>query len=175
MSPSDTESPSQRYQREARQRQATADAQRAAELPDFVAHAARMRADFTVEVHTADQLRAVLVAIGGHNNYHPREAADQLGGLVPDAMRVIVEQFIAGPAIYVQVPFTEAQQIKHRAGFGGNDRLSDAWRQQYTASVIAAGRALGADEITTRQGPGQPDIVVGRPGDRPYEVRLWWD
>jgi hypothetical protein len=49
------------------------------------------------------------------------------------------------------------------------------WRQQFTASVIAAGRALRADEITTRQGPGEPDIVVGRPGDRPYEVRLWWD
>jgi hypothetical protein len=168
----ETESPSQRYEREARQRQAAADAQRAIDLPDFVSHAALMRADFTVDVHTADQLRAVLVAIGGHNNYDPHDAADQLGGLVPDAMRVTVERFVSGPAIYLQIPFTEAQQIKTRHGFAMNDHLGDEWRQQFTASVIAAGRALRADEITTRQGPGEPDIVVGRPGDRPYEVRL---
>jgi hypothetical protein len=175
MSQNEAESPSQRYQREARQRQAAADAQRAVDLPDFVSHAALMRADFTVDVHTADQLQAVLVAIGAHNNYDPRDAADLFGGLVPDAMRVTVEQFVSGPAIYLQIPFTEAQQIKNRAGFAMNTQLGDNWRQQFTASVIAAGRALRADEITTRQGPGEPDIVVGRPGHRPYEVRLWWD
>jgi hypothetical protein len=171
----ETESASQRYEREARERQAAADAQRAIDLPDFVSHATLMRADFTVDVHTADQLQAVLVAIGGHNNYDPRDAADQLGGLVPDAMRVSVEHFVAGPAIYLQIPFTEAQQIKNRAGFAPNTPLGDEWRQQFTASVIAAGRVLRADEITTRQGPGEPDIVVSQPGDRPYEVRLWWD
>jgi hypothetical protein len=175
MSQDETESPSQRYEREARGRQAAADAQRATELPDFVSHAALMHADFTLDVHTADQLQAILVAIGGHNNYNPREAADLLGDLVPDAMRVTVEHFVSGPAIYFQIPFTEGQQIKNRAGFAMNTHLGDTWRQQFTASVIAAGRGLRADEITTRQGPGEPDIVVGRPGDRPYEVRLWWD
>jgi len=56
-----------------------------------------------------------------------------------------------------------------------NTHLGDTWRQQFTADVIAAGRAPRADEITTRQVTGEPAIVVGRPGDRPYEVRLWWD
>jgi hypothetical protein len=169
MSQNETESPSQRYEREARERQATADAQRAIDLPDFVSHAALMRADFTVDVHTADQFQAVLAAIGGHNNYDPREAADLLGDLVPDAMQVSVEHFVAGPAIYFQVPFTEAQQNKNRGTFAPSTFLTDEQRRQIADAVIAAGRALRADEISTRQGPGEPDVVWNKPGDRPYE------
>jgi hypothetical protein len=160
-----------------RQRDA-ADAERAAELPAFVKHAARIGADFTLTVATADQLRAVLVTIGGHNNYNPRQAADRLGDLVADAMQVQVEQFVGGPAIYFRVPYTEGQRNRHRFASAMNVRLSDETRKEFAEAVIAAGRALGADEISTRQRtkePGNPSITWGGTGDHPYEVRLWWD
>jgi hypothetical protein len=165
----------QRYERERREQRDAADAQRAADLPAFVEHALRMGADFTVQVHTADQLCAILTVIGSHNRYHALEAADLLGDLVPDAMQVSVEQFVAGPAVYFQVPFTEAQQNKNRGIFAPRTFLTDEQRRQFADAVIAAGRALQVDEISTRQGPGEPDVVWNKPGDRPYEIRLWWD
>lgn len=170
------ETTADRFARERRDRQDAADAAREAEMPGFVRAAAAIGADFSIRIHTAGQLRAVLETIGGHDNYDPTRAATLLGPLVVDAMSVTVKHYVAGPDILVEIPWTEAQTLGNRAaGMGMGRRFTNYERDAYARRVIAVGQTLKADEITTRQAGYERQIVNRRPGDRPLEIRLWWD
>ena len=157
------------------------EAQRAADLPAFIRHAEAIGSDFTLKVHTAAQLRAVLVTIGGHNNFDPVRAADLLGPLVADMMEVEVRQWVSGPALYLTVPPWNHQRLGERHYWRGvGDAYTWEQRQATAARVIAAGRELQADEISVDQfgtmtADGTPARVWNAPGERPYTVRLWWD
>lgn len=171
-----TETAADRFARERRERRDAADTARETKLPYFVAMAADIRSDFTIRVDTAGQLRAVLEAIGGHNDYNPTRAATLLAPLVADAMSVTVKHYAAGPDILIEIPWTEAQTLGNRGGsMGMGRRFTDAERDAYARRVIAVGQMLNADEITTRQAGYEREIINRRPGDRPLEIRLWWD
>jgi hypothetical protein len=157
-----------------------ADLERENQLPDFVRHADRIGSHFALQVYTAGQLAAVLHAIGSHNRLNTAAAAELLGPLVGEAMEVSVAHWPGGPAITFQVPFFEHQRVDWRAsGTGMGPKYSNDQRKAYAGRVIAAGRTLRADEISTRQYAGGDEgatrVVWGMTGTNPYEVRLWWD
>mgnify|MGYP000947185830 CR=1 FL=1 len=150
---------------------------RTAALAPFIAAAASVGADWELKVTTAEQLRIVLDAVGGHDNYNHRQVTELLGPIIGDASEVRVEQFTGGPAITVQVPFWTGQTIAagRSLGLGTGVPYLVEERQAFAERVRAIGKACRADEISVRQGPGSPDVVWGGTGDRPREVRLWWD
>lgn len=156
-----------------------ADIDRPAEYRAFVAHAARLGiADYTIEVRTPDELRAVLMAIGGHNNYDPDRAAALLGPFIGAMSRVRVASFVGGPALYFELPFWTHQRIDAGPWRGMGTKYTNEERAALAQQVMTTGRRLNADEITARQFGhvgAEPDFTVRRPGDDPREVRLWWD
>jgi hypothetical protein len=160
-------------------RQDRFDAQRNAELHNFIAAAgAAGIIDYTVPIHTADQLHTVLMAIGGHNNYDPQRAVALLSPLIDTAMAVNVDMFSGGPAISFEIPFTRQQQIQARRVFAPSIPIEDTDRIAMAQAIIDAGRALDADSIAVRQAGGHPDspeYIQGAAGERPREIRLWWD
>lgn len=160
-----------------RQQQATAklDAERAAELPAFIAHADRMGAEVTLRVYTAEQLEVLLDAIGGHNDYDPAHAAQLLGPVVGRCMAVTVVHNTGGPSLYFQIPYTWQQTIAadRQGNARGSERLAFEERQQLAEDILTIGRTLVADEISVRQ--LNSEVVWSKPGDNPYEIRLWWD
>lgn len=164
-----------------RRRQATAklDAERAAELPAFIEHAGRMGADVTLKVYTAEQLEALLGAIGGHDDYNPTRASRLLGPMVRRCMAVTVVHDTSGPTLYFQIPYTWQQTIAadREGDVRGSERLTADERHQLAQEIIDIGRELLADEISTRQDrlSGDAAIVWGKVGDNPFEIRLWWD
>jgi hypothetical protein len=145
-------------------------------LAALYAAAARVGADFEVRVTSSHELAAILSAIGGHNDYSVRATIDALGHLVPRCMQVRVKHFTGGPSLHLQVPYWTYQSIGDAAVWGGENRkLTDAERKTMAEQIIAAGRSVQADEISTQQNPYGDGPVQGRTGDNPYEIRLWWD
>jgi hypothetical protein len=148
---------------------------KATEYQEFVGHALRVGADFTLSIRTADELRAVLEAIGGHNDYDPRKVATALGPLVGQMMRVRVEHFVAGPALYFELPFWSHQRIDALRIGGMGTKYTDDERKDMAAELRRVGRELGADEISVRQFDHEGTVEWRGTGERPREVRLWWD
>lgn len=155
------------------------DATRPTELRDFVRHAQRLGIrDYSLDVRTPDELHAVLVAIGGHNDYDPDRAAALIGDLIGTAMRVRVEAFTGGPAIYVELPFWTHQRIDAGPFRRMGSKYTDEERAGIAQQVMTAGRRLRANEIMARQFlhvGAEPVWSHTGPGADPCEVRLWWD
>jgi hypothetical protein len=152
-------------------------ADRAAELSDFTRHALKVGADFTLHVETATEFRAVVRAIGGHNDYNPDRAAALLGPLIGEMAKVTIEHFVAGPALYFQLPFWTHQRIDSTT-FGMGTKYTDDERKALAQRVRNVGKMINADEISVRQFTnvgGATELEWFGTGEHPYEVRLWWD
>lgn len=150
---------------------------RATELAEFARHALKVGADFTLDVKTADEFRAVLMVIGGHNNYDPEAAADELGMYIGQMAKVRIEHFVSGPALYFQLPFWTHQRIDAGKWTGMGEKYTNEERIGLAKALRWAGEVLQADEITVRQFPkgGEVDHDWRGTGEDPVEIRLWWD
>ncbi|GAA3586828.1 hypothetical protein GCM10022222_84420 [Amycolatopsis ultiminotia] len=143
------------------------------DIVEFVRLGQKVSLNFTVSLPNSATFHAVMAKAQGCNNFSPQRVADTIGALVDDAM--LVEFGAEGsPVLYIGVPFFEQQRIRTSATTT-NNRLSDVDRQAYAQRVIDWARRLRADEITVQQHPATPHPIVGKPGDQPYRIRIWWD
>jgi hypothetical protein len=158
-----------------RQQNIAAEQARTEALPAFITVTEAVQASWEVNVTTPQQLRIVLAGAG---LWCIDAAVEALTPIIDQAMQVKVKHWGAAPAVYVQVPYWRHQTIgARRDGYPSNaDQIPDAERVAFAQQVLDIGQRLEADERSTRQGPpGEPDVVWNGTGDRPYEVRLWWD
>lgn len=138
-----------------------------------------------VPVETEEQFRDALGMIGGHNRFFPDRVADAFGPLVPWCMRVEIEWWPGGPALYFKFPYHVRQVLGRGASLLPLDpdlEVPAQVRQSMCSNMIRTARMLHADSITVEQnrhsdGPVGSDVgmVVGKPGPKPYVLRLWWD
>ncbi|WP_410646182.1 hypothetical protein [Amycolatopsis sp. cmx-4-54] len=58
---------------------------------------------------------------------------------------------------------------------GSEEKYTAEQRQDYASRVIDWARRMRADEITVQQNPVTEYPVVGKPGEHPYRIGIWWD
>ncbi|CRK56935.1 hypothetical protein [Alloactinosynnema sp. L-07] len=140
---------------------------------EFVRVGQKVSLNFTVGIRNRATFQAVMAEALGGNNFDPSRVASTIGSLFDDAMRV--DFGAEGTAVlYLDVPYFENQRIGCSAA-STNTRFTDSERQAYAQRVIDWAREMRADEITVQQHPITPAPVVGKPGDNPYRIRIWWD
>lgn len=150
--------------------------QRADSLRAFVFHANAVHADFEVNVHTAGELRAVLLAIGGHNHFDPIEAAELLGPQVREAMEVTIKSCTDGPYLYFTLPHFDGQRLEHLGTTNTGDKLTIEHRVAIAQRLVDLGQELKADMVRVSQSANHDDPAVHqRTGETPHTITLWWD
>lgn len=166
-----------------RRQVAERDARREAELPGFVVAAETIGADIQLKVHTAAQMRVMLEAIGGHNNFDEEAAARLLGPFVDQCSTVRIGRDITGPTLYFELPLWTHHTIgaARRCDALSGDRISLADRIDLANRILAVAKTLRADEVSVRQFRSEDgqmradDWAWNCTGRDPYEIRLWWD
>jgi hypothetical protein len=128
---------------------------------------------FLVPLRNRATFDKVMATVQGGNRFDPAEIADTIGSLFDDAMDVEFGAE-ASQVLYITLPSFPHQCIGPRAD-KRHERYTDAERQAYAQRVIDWARTMGADEITVQQHPATDQDVVGKPGEHPYRIRLWWD
>jgi hypothetical protein len=143
------------------------------DIVEFARLGQKVSLNFLVNLRNRATFDKVMATVRGGNNFDPGAIADTFGSLFDDAASVEfgVE---ASEVLYITVPFFPTQRLGARA-VKRNERYTDAERQDYAQRVIDWARTMGADEITVRQHPLTDQDVVGKPGEHPFRIRLWWD
>ncbi|WP_410646256.1 hypothetical protein [Amycolatopsis sp. cmx-4-54] len=143
------------------------------DVVEFVRLGQRVSLNFTVPIRNRETFDAVMAAAQGGNNFDPDQVARTIDTLFGEAMKV--EFGAEGSAVlYIEVPFTTSQRLDATVvGLGG--KYTALQRQDYARRVIEWARAMRADEITVQQHPATEAPVVGKPGENPYRIRVWWD
>ncbi|WP_410570654.1 hypothetical protein [Amycolatopsis sp. cmx-4-61] len=143
------------------------------DVVEFARLGQKVSLKFLVPLRNRATFDKCMATVQGGNSFDPVEVARTIGLLFDDAMDV--EFGAEGSAVlYITTAFFPNQCIGPRTD-KRHERYTDAERQDYAQRVIDWARTMGANEITVQQHPATDQDVVGKPGEHPYRIRLWWD
>lgn len=143
------------------------------DVVEFVRLGQRVSLNFTVPIRNRATFDRVMATAQGGNNFDPDLVGSTIGTLFDESMEV--DFGAEGSAVlYIEVPYFSGQRLDSTSVGSGDKYIADR-RQDYTRRVIDWARRMRADEITVQQNPATEEPVVGKPGENPYRIRIWWD